>query len=240
LPALHPIAVERAADDNSIMPASWEPELEADQQRLRDLATTVTLEEFLSRAKAMTARWEAGPGEAYGQLALAVCDLLCSAPYSGNKQAQAAAWTLAADTIERKQFTVSVPVVVSLLYHSASEPVSERNDWPAVRRERARWWLETWNRLDQAFDKHFNPKHVPETSDMPADESKAESYRQQVRLRHVEPLFKQTAVRYLVQLYALPPKDADELTSLVTAHLSTAAVKAHFENDVPLVDDDEH
>jgi len=210
-----------------VQPA-WELELEAEQQRLRRMAGEVPVDDFLGEANATLKRWESKPAEAYGQLAETIGDVLNSAPYSGDRSAQAATWLLADETIRRKARATSVPTLIRLLFQLASEPVSDRNDWPGVRFERARWWLKTWNRLDQAMDPEFNPDHLPELSAEPNAAAKAEHYRQQFQLRQIEPLFKRTASAYLAYLYSLQPERPEELGLLLTTHLSESTRNAYF------------
>ena len=201
------------------MQPGLENELEVEQQRLRRLASEALLDEFLSEANATLTRWENKPSEAYGRLAETIGDLLNSGLYSGDRRSQPASWRLAEDTIRRKSHTIPVLTLVRLLYHSASEPLSGRSDWPAVRSERARWWIEAWNRLYEAIDSNFNREDVPPLSADPAAKAKAEYYTHQSQLRQAEPHFKRTATAYLNQLYSLPPEQPEELKRLTTTLL---------------------
>lgn len=217
----------RDKEDSAVQP-TWDLQLEAEQQRLRRMAGEVPVDDFLKEANATLKQWESKPDEVYGRLAETIGDVLNSAPYSGDKSAQAATWLLAAETIRRKARAISVPTLIRLLYQLASEPVSDRSDWPAVRSERAQWWLDTWNRLDQAMDRDFNPDHVPELTAGPTAAAKAEYYRQQFQFRQAEPLFKRTASAYLAHLYSLTPERPEELGHLLTTHLSESTRNAYF------------
>jgi len=204
----------------------WELELEAEQQRLRRLADELRVDDFVNDARATLKQWESKPDEMYGRLAETICDLLNSAPYSGDKAAKAATWQISEQTIRGKALTI--PTLIRLLYHLASEPVSDRNDWPAVRSERASWWLETWNRLDQAMDPNFDPDDLPDLSSHPKAVAKNDYYKQQFELRKVEPHFKQTASSFLAHLYSLPPERSEELNVLLTKYLSDATRNQYF------------
>ena len=214
-------------EGNSVVEEQWERELETEQQRLRRLASSMTVADFVNEANATLRQWENKPNEMYGRLAETIADLLNSAPYSGDKTAKAATWQIAEQTFARKVHSIPVPTLVRLLLHLASEPLSDRNDWPTVRADRASWWLETWNRLDQAMDPKFDPDDVPDLSAKPGA-PKTEYYKQQFKLRQVEPHFKQTASSYLAHIYSLAPERPEELNVLLTKYLSNAARKQYF------------
>lgn len=210
------------------MQTGWELELEAEQQRLRRRAGELRVEDFVNEALVTLKQWESKPDEVYGRLAETICDLLNSAPYSGDKTAKAATWQISEQTIRGKATALTIPTLIRLLYHLASEPVSDRNDWPSVRSERASWWLETWSRLDQAMDPNFDPDDLPHLSSHPRAVAKNDYYKEQFKLRKVEPHFKQTASSYLAQLYSLPPEQSEELNVLLTKYLSDAARNQYF------------
>ena len=210
------------------MQTDWKLELEAEQQRLRRLTGEPRVDDFVNEALATLKQWESKPDEMYGRLAETICDLLNSAPYSGDKAAKGATWQISEQTIRGKATALTIPTMIRLLYHLASEPVSETNDWPSVRSERAGWWLETWNRLDQAMDPNFDPDDLPELSSHPRAVAKNDYYKQQFKLRQVEPHFKQTASSYLAHIYSLAPERPEELNVLLTKYLSNAARKQYF------------
>lgn len=207
---------------------TWHLELEAEQQRLRQLAGEVPIADFLTEAKATLQQWESKPDEMYGRLAATIGNVLNSVPYSGDKSAQAATWLLADDTIRRKAHALAVPTLIRLLFQLASEPVNDRSDWPAVRSERAQWWLDAWNRLDQAMDRDFNPDDLPELTGGPAAAVKADYYQHQFQFRQLDPLFKRAASAALAHLYSLPPERSEELGHLLTTYLSESTRNEYF------------
>lgn len=213
---------------NSVVQTGLEREFETEQQRLRRLAGELPVDQFVNEAVTTLKQWESKPDEMYGRLAETIGDLLNSAPYSGDKTAKAGTWQISEQTIRGKATAIPIPTLIRLLSHLASESVSDRNDWPALRSERARWWLETWNRLDQAMDPNFNPDDLPELSSAPHAVAKNDYYKQQFKLRQVEPHFKLTASDYLAHLYSLPPEGSDELNVLLTKYLSDATRNQYF------------
>jgi hypothetical protein len=210
-----------------VQPGS-EHELETEQKRLRRRAEELSVDDFVTEAGATLKQWENKPDEMYGRLAETIDDLLNSAPYSGDKTAKTATWQIAEQTLTRKTDEIPIPTVISLLYHLASEPLSHRNDWPAVRSQRAQWWLEAWNRLDQEIDPNFDPDDLPDLSPDTAALAKAEYYKQQFQLRQTQSHFKQTASRHLVHLYSLPPERVQELNALLKTFLSDATRNEYF------------
>lgn len=230
------------------MQQDWEKRLQDEQERIRVLASETPLNSFLHEIPLILKNWENAPGEWYGLIALRICDLLNSVPYSGQKEAQNATWKLAEETIQKKEDTLSIPTTVHLLYHLSSEPLCERKDWNNCRFQRVQLWVKTWTRFETEKDNSFNPENVPELNVSPPKEAKlprgiapefifdpelrqeylqaieqnqlkAENYNYQFRLRKLEIPFKKIASNYLINLYSKEPRNIEEIQKLLKANM---------------------
>jgi len=234
-----------------IMQQDWEKQFQKEQERLRLSTTKIALDDFLKKIPMTLKNWENAPNEWYGLTVLGICNLLNSAPYSGQSNAKETTWKLADETLKRMGDTLSVPIVIQLLHHSASETLYKRNDWPEIRLQRAQLWLETWSRLEREKDKDFNPENMPEVNVSPPRETGlpagvspesisdttlrkeylqaisknqayTEYYNYQFRLRQLEVQFKRIASAYLISSYSKPPKRFEEINKLLTAYLAAS------------------
>ncbi len=147
--------------------------MEADIQRLKDIAQTETTEVFTSEANALLEKWAARDSVQLPQLYVAICTALSSYDLSGTSRDQRdtvlkhyafEGLTTCAFTNPEQEFI--------LISHLSDACLNEKRPISAEEREQiSHFWLQIWQRTEKELDPDFNPEDVPEINIAPPAET---------------------------------------------------------------------
>jgi len=236
------------------------PELEKDLADLDSFRTTRNLESLEAIVGRDATKWKKRDRQFYQAYLFGVCGLLGS--YDLGDQSQQALLLGRYAILALSGGDLDLKEQIRFVEFLAQDPLQvDEKTWKTVRRQKAEWWLKTWERVEGSTDQTFNfddrpflnvrpplatglpagvspesvkdPKLRAEYEAAIADNSaKAQRYNDQQYLKQNSGRFFTEAERYLVSAYSRSPADLAQLNALLTKFIGDPAVRKRISDEV--------
>jgi hypothetical protein len=227
--------------------------------------TRLGLDDLERFADILEQKWRQRNPLYYGNVVLTICNTLSSEDFEKERQfdlvRKFATLALKKSNPSPSQ-RIPLDIECKLLIHLSYEDemgvshVADK-DWPLHRSAMVRLWLTTWERLEKAIDKNWDPNDVPlKTVPLPQGVSgdpgidpkdiqdptqraayeavieknrqNVQEYNKQYMLRRLEKFFLPKAEKYMTRVYLKSPYDVNELQRLLDRYVKADEKKAHI------------